>query len=123
MTSRRLLLLLVPGLTFGCASDANGQENLGRLLLTPEQRNALEQQRRQVPYSDAKTRGVKLTVNGEVRRNSGKSTRWINGEASHDGSGAELPVAVGDSYDANSGERESLLRDGKISIRPGKASR
>ena len=56
-------------------------DNLGRLFFTPQQRAALDRERllgfSQRPSSldgDAS-----YTFNGEVRRSSGKNTRWING--------------------------------------------
>lgn len=119
MIFRQILKPLTALLLFSSASNAIGQEKLGRLLLTPEQRKTLEQQRRTAPVSDSEQRDAKLIFNGEVRRSSGKNTYWINGTASHDADTGKPPVAVGDRYDSNSGTGESLLRDGKISIRRG----
>jgi len=119
MIFRQILTPLTALLIFSSATNAIGQEKLGRLLLTPEQRKTLEQQRRAAPFSESEQRDAKLIFNGEVRRSSGKNTYWINGTASHDADTGKPPVAVGDRYDINSSTGESLLRDGKISIRRG----
>ena len=90
---------------------------LGRLFFTPQQRAALDRERllgfSQRPSSldgDAS-----YTVNGEVRRSSGKNTRWING-APHTAASRNPDVAAGDTYHPATGERESLLGDGQIVI-------
>jgi len=61
-------------------------EPLGRLFFTPERRLALERQRllnTQETQSQL-TEDSNLTIDGLVRRSSGKSTTWINGAAQHD---------------------------------------
>ena len=90
---------------------------LGRLFFTPQQRAALDRERllgfNQRPSSldgDAS-----YTFNGEVRRSSGKNTRWING-APHTAASRNPDVAAGDTYHPATGERESLLGDGQIVI-------
>ena len=90
---------------------------LGRLFFTPQQRAALDRERllgfSQRPSSlegDAS-----YTFNGEVRRSSGKNTRWING-APHTAAGRNPDVSAGDTYHPATGERESLLGDGQIVI-------
>jgi len=92
-------------------------DNLGRLFFTPQQRAALDRERllgfSQRPSSldgDAS-----YTFNGEVRRSSGKNTRWING-APHTAATRSPEVSAGDSYHPATGERESLLGDGQIVI-------
>ncbi len=92
-------------------------EPLGRLFFTPQQRAALDRERllgfSQRPSGlDGES---SYTYNGEVRRSSGKNTRWINGETQ---TAASRPpgVAVGDTYHPATGERDSLLRGGNIVI-------
>ncbi len=92
-------------------------EALGRLFFTPQQRAALDRERllgfSQRPSSldgDAS-----YTFNGEVRRSSGKNTRWING-AAHSATTRNPDVSAGDTYHPATGERESLLGDGQIVI-------
>jgi len=62
---------------------ANGEESLGRLFFTAEQRQALDRER----ALGGEKRAIvapSLTVNGVVTRETGKNTLWINGIAQHD---------------------------------------
>lgn len=98
------------------------QENLGRLFLTPEQRQMLDRQRQINPGGTSADDGTSsLTLNGEVRRSSGRNTRWINGVAEPSSSRDKAPVAVGDTIYPGTGEKDDLLRGGKIQIRPSTA--
>ena len=56
------------------------------------------------------------TFNGEVRRSSGKNTRWINGEPQTAG-GRGPGVPAGDTYHPATGEHDSLLGGGTIVIK------
>ena len=113
LTGRLILLLLC--LTQGPAWAQ--PEPLGRLFFTPQQRAALDRQR-QLNLS-ALDNEPGQTLNGEVRRSSGRSTRWINGEPNWDGSPPKPRVPVGDTYYPGTGVRESLLGSGKIIVKPG----
>lgn len=59
---------------------------LGRLFLTPARRAALEQQRRAgtLAVAPAVAPAASLTLDGALRRSSGKTTVWINGRPQHD---------------------------------------
>lgn len=59
---------------------------LGRLFLTPARRAALEQQRRAgtLAAAPAVAPAASLTLDGALRRSSGKTTVWINGRPQHD---------------------------------------
>lgn len=93
------------------------EQGLGRLFFTPQQRALLDRQRLHTPNPRAGLeRESSYTINGEVRRSSGRSIRWINGEAEAGGA-SESPVAVGDTYHPTTGERQDLLRGGQILIR------
>jgi len=97
-------------------------ETLGRLFHTPEQRAALDRQRLLNPGNAGATDNeASQTLNGEVRRSSGRDTRWINGEASTNASAPRIPV--GDTLHPGSGERERLLGDGKIIVKPARQDR
>ena len=100
-------------------------EALGRLFLTPSQRTALDRQRLLNPGFQAKPLDSEssLTINGEVRRSDGRRTRWINGAESRELSPATAGVPVGDTVYPGSGEREGLLRGGRIIIKPGGSPR
>ena len=100
---------------------AQEQQELGRLFLTPERRQALDRQRqfniqeqKEIPADPT------LTINGLVTRDSGKRTIWINGMAQHERD-TQTAARVGDTINRTTGETSDLLRGGRISIRPGQA--
>lgn len=93
-------------------------EALGRLFLTPQQRAELDRLRLQDPRGGQKS---SLTINGEVRSSSGGRTRWINGQADWENRAAAPALAVGDSFDPITGERRSLVGDGRIRAVPRQA--
>ncbi|KAB2928175.1 MAG: hypothetical protein F9K30_01760 [Dechloromonas sp.] len=109
-------LALLAGLLSILPAAQAEPEPLGRLFLTPQQRQTLDRLRLQDPGSGNQRA---FTLNGEVRRSGGSSTRWINGQADWSGNAAAPSVPVGDSYDPDSGERQSLLGGGRIHITPG----
>ena len=85
---------------------------LGRLFFTPEQRIQLDRLRQQAMLSNHQ-QDASYTLNGEVRRSSGKNTRWVNGAAQ---TGPTPHGVIGDTYHPTTGERESLLGNGRITI-------
>lgn len=115
---RRLLALLLSlsAITPGFAEPAS----LGRLFLDPQQRARLDFQRQHhsaLPASAGEAEASQ-TINGEVRSSNGRRTRWINGEVNWEGTALPPPVPVGDTFNPGTGEHESLLRDGRITIKP-----
>lgn len=103
-------------LLLAAAAPAIGDEaSLGRLFLTPQQRQALDQQRLRAPGDDGMRR---LTVTGEIRRSGGSTTRWINGQPDWSGNTPLPPVPVGDSFDPATGARQPLLGGGRITVTP-----
>lgn len=121
MRSPTRLLALGALLLSGLAQAEDG--SLGRLFLTPAQRAGLDQQRQRAasaPSTPGERDGSR-TVNGEVRRSDGRNTRWIDGRAEP---GATPPgVPVGDRYNPATGERESLLGNGRITVKPAATGR
>lgn len=117
---RHLLLILVLGLIAPGAAWAQ-TEPLGRLFMTPQQRAALDRQRLLNPgfRPDVMESDASQTLNGEVRRSNGRTTRWINGEARWNDTTPPPRVPVGDTFHPATGERESLLGEGRIIVRPG----
>jgi hypothetical protein len=125
-----------------------GAQELGRLFFTPEQRAALDARRKaRVPDKPAAapvTESPLTRVQGAVRRNDGRSTVWVNGEAMPEqprGEGARVqaqtpakvsvPVGegaqryelrVGETLDRGSGEVRDVIGEGAIKIRPGRAA-
>lgn len=146
MRSPRLFLhhakmaLAAVTLILPAAFPAAAEESLGRLFFSPEKRQALDrqrmlniQERQQIPEEPT------LTLNGMVRRSSGKHTAWINNvpvqeddrqsgitvtpsqrhQAQVIVQSAELPagnVRIGDTVNRNTGETSDLLGEGTIRI-------
>ena len=103
-------------LAFGFLPNTTiGEEHLGRLFFTPQQRERLDEQRRLDAVSPLTTAETHFTVNGEIREKDGKGTIWINGEASP-GEKKRKPVPVGDTFFPDTGKKQSLLGNGKIIV-------
>ena len=103
----------VAALLLACSLPAWPQsEPLGRLFFTPQQRTLLDRQRLQGATNNI-DQAASYTLNGEVRRSSGKNTRWVNGEAQ---TGPTPRGVIGDTYHPATGERDSLLGGGRIRI-------
>lgn len=120
MNTRRYLLLSF--ILLFTAGNLPGQEKtLGRLFLTPAERGTLDRHRQLRPGNSASLLEEEdgLTLNGEIHRSDGRSMRWINGEPEWtQAPAATLGLAVGDTAFPASGERQPLLRDGRITIKP-----
>jgi hypothetical protein len=126
-----LLLALLP------AGPASAQE-LGRLFFTPEQRAALDSRRvARLPDKPAAVAELPTTrVDGYVKRSSGKSTVWVDGEPTPDGlqieglrvqrgndptrvtvtvgeDGRRIVLRVGESFDRATGEVKDVIGDGE----------
>jgi hypothetical protein len=129
-----LLLALLP------AGPASAQE-LGRLFFTPEQRAALDSRRvARLPDKPAAVAELPTTrVDGYVKRSSGKSTVWVDGEPTPDGlqieglrvqrgndptrvtvtvgeDGRRIVLRVGESFDRATGEVKDVIGDGEVRI-------
>ncbi len=115
--ARLIALLLLAAVALPGLAD---EQTLGRLFLDPQQRARLDLQRRQNPgfLPDAGNEEASRTFSGEVRSSNGRRTRWINGQADWQGTTPPPHVPVGDSFNPATGERESVLRGGSITIKP-----
>jgi hypothetical protein len=127
------------------AGPAAAQE-LGRLFFTPEQRAALDTRRAaRLPDKPAAVAESPTTrVDGYVKRSSGKSTVWVDGEAIPEGlqieglrvqrgndptrvtvsigeSGRRIVLRVGETLDRATGEVKDVIGDGEVRIGPGGA--
>jgi len=134
-----LLLALLP------AGAASAQE-LGRLFFTPEQRAALDARRAaRLPDKPAAVAESPTTrVDGYVKRSSGKSTVWVDGEAMPDGlqieglrvqrgndptrvtvtvgeDGRRVVLRIGETLDRATGEVKDVIGDGEVRIGRGGA--
>ncbi|MDR0775687.1 MAG: hypothetical protein LBE81_03490 [Azonexus sp.] len=108
------LLLFLLAATLAVGEESGETSDLGRLFLTPQQRQILDQQRLRDPNEGGERR---VTVSGEVRRSGGATTRWINGQADWSGTGPRPKVPVGDSFDPATGSHQPLLDSGQITIK------
>lgn len=131
------------------ASPLLADEALGRLFFTPERRQALERQRLyNIQDTSHATEEPVVTLNGIVRRSSGKGSAWINGMVQHDredisglqvrpdgrhpgratlkdlGNDSSTSLGVGDSHRRGSNESAGLLPDGSVlRVHPAPAGR
>ena len=136
------LALLLALLSAGPAAA----QQLGRLFFTPEQRAALDARRAaRLPDKPAAVAESPTTrVDGYVKRSSGKSTVWVDGEAMPDGlqleglrlqrgndptrvtvtigeDGRRIVVRVGETLDRATGEVKDVIGDGEVRIGRGGA--
>lgn len=123
------LALSLPGL----ATPAIAAEELGRLFLTPQQRQDLDR-RRATNRAEEEAPQIKegpLTLDGHVQRSSGKTATWINGVPQYDGDRGRDPtrvtvvpnagepgvsLKVGEIYERTSGEVRDNLNGGEITV-------
>ena len=78
---------------------AAAAEELGRLFLTPQQRQDLDR-RRASNRAEEEAPQIKegpLRLDGHVQRSSGKTTTWINGVPQYDNPAGRDPANRGDS--------------------------
>lgn len=127
-----LVCALLPTLTHA--------QELGRLFFTPEQRANLDLRRKaRMPDRPATPVAAPITrVDGYVKRSSGPSTIWINGEALGEGAseapridasrergtvsvsvegGGRVRLKPGETLDRGNGDVRDVLGDGEIRIR------
>lgn len=128
-----LLLLL--------AAPPAAAQALGRLFYTPEQREALDARRRaRLPDKPAAAAPSPTTrLDGYVRRSSGRSTVWVDGEAMNENvqpegmqlrrgqdpsrvtvvigeDGRRIEMRVGQTLDRATGELKDVVGDGEVGV-------
>ncbi len=71
---------------FVSASQAQtkGDRSLGRVFFTPERRATLDRQRQLNLQETQALQGSSMSLDGVVRRSSGRQTVWINGRPQND---------------------------------------
>jgi hypothetical protein len=129
---KRLLLIVFLSSTTPCSA-----QEVGRLFFTPEQRAALDARRKaRVPDKPAPVVVASPTtrLDGFVKRSSGPSTVWVNGEPLPEGAGdaprigprVSIPVGEagrranlrpGEVLDRGTGEVRDVIGNGEIRIR------
>ena len=115
-------------------------ETIGRLFFTPERRAAMDRQRQFNVQQARVMEGASLTVDGVVRRSSGKSTVWVNGVPHDDNltnsevrphidardpsrvllkAGEEAPASlrVGESINRTTREKQDGLKGGSVVVK------
>lgn len=98
------------------AESAFAQE-VGRLFFTPEQRSALDARRKaRVPDKPAAVMVASPTtrLDGYVKRSTGPSTVWVNGEPFPEGSGEAPRIGPKVSMPVGDGGRRAALRPGEV---------
>jgi hypothetical protein len=115
------------------APAATAAEPLGRLFLTPEQRQDLDRRRatNRAEEEAPKILEGPLTLEGHVQRSGGKTTTWINGAPQYDNHRSPDPARVtvapnegepgvslriGQTYERATGEVRGLLNGGEITV-------
>ena len=127
----RLALLLI----LAAPAPSVAADNLGRLFLTPPQRQELDRRRQANIRETEITRDDRVTVNGSVTRSSGKTTTWINGVPQEstrrspdparvtitggEGEG-RADLKVGQTLDRSHGEIKDELGGGRIVVPSGR---
>jgi hypothetical protein len=124
--NRPLVIGLASIVTVLLPSFADSAETLGRLFFTPERRAALERQRQYSVQEAEALQGESVSLDGVVKRSSGRSTIWVNGRAQHDvgngtgianGEQPALSLRVGESANRTTGEKKDGLGGGTIVIK------
>ena len=137
-TGNRARVFMRPLISFAlmlsCLSaPAAAAEELGRLFFTPQQRQDLDR-RRTTNRAEEEAPQIKegpLTLEGHVRRSSGKTATWINGAPQYDSDGGRDParatvvpnpgepgvsLKVGETYERASGNVRDALNGGEITV-------
>lgn len=112
----RLATVLIT--TMLLAPSAPSAETLGRLFLTPAQRQALDRQRQQNPWfaPDNEQLQSHIEINGVIEQSGQAKTRWINAQASEEHIRIAPTLAVGERLNPATGARTDLLPAGAINI-------
>lgn len=128
------IAMLILGATFSpaIANTANQKSQFGTLFYSPQERMTIAAARRVAP-GVASSLGTIVNVNGLIRRESGKSSAWINGHLVTEGQAVEsvgVPaiekrhitveghrIRVRETVDIESGARGDALPAGSVSVK------
>jgi hypothetical protein len=118
------------------APAAAAAEELGRLFLTPQQRQDLDRRRASNRAEEEAPLQIKegpLTLDGQVQRSSGKTTTWINGVPQNDTYSGRDParlvvvpnegepgvgLKIGETYERTGGAVRDGLAGGEVKVKP-----
>ncbi|MDP5241225.1 hypothetical protein Q9Q94_16920 [Uliginosibacterium sp. 31-16] len=118
------------GCAWGQAAEARqeplSEQELGRLFHTPQQRAVLDELRRRNARISREQQSDTITLQGIVRRSSGRSTVWINGQAhsehapvaSYGDRSARVFVGEGKTVELKVGEQVKLTPESSTEKRP-----
>ena len=108
------LIALVLVLSCLIPPTAARAEQLGRLFLTPQQRQDLDRRRatNRIEEETPQVREGPLMLEGHVQRSSGKTATWINGVPQYDGYTSRDPARI--NVAPNAGEPSVSLKIGQI---------
>ncbi len=95
---------------------------LGRLFFSPEQRAAMDQLQHMDGQSPSEQK-KHFTLNGALHRKHGRSIYWGNGQRLPEDASLPRKILVGDTLNGNTGQTESILQGGNITIKPGEGQR
>ena len=124
----------IGGWNLAFAQTSSQERQLGRIFMTPQQRQELNRRRDLNIQETAVVVENLYTVSGQVSRSSGKSTTWINGTPQNDAYRPQIPaiiplrpvedeasvsVKVGQTFEKNSGSIKDSLPEGFLRITPG----
>ncbi len=112
MMTRTLALLLL----LACAPAWAQEPGLGRVFFSPEKRASLDRLRLQNAPTGRDADSGPLTYNGYVRRSTGREIQWVNGVPQEAAGAGRQPLRVGETLDPGSGEKQDLLKGGRIGI-------
>lgn len=116
-----------------CLALPAAAEELGRLFLTPQQRQDLDR-RRATNRAEEEAPQIKegpLTLGGHIQRSSGKTATWINGAPQYDNGPGRDPaqvtvvpnagepgirLKVGQTYERASGKVRDALEGGEVKV-------
>jgi hypothetical protein len=137
----RFLILILTGVGLVTAAVPCAAQEYGRLFFTPEQRAQLDGRRKarvpDKPAAAAVVASPTTRIDGYVRRSSGPSTVFINGESLTEGpqpdsprvgrdasvslpvgeSGERVGLKPGETLDRGSGEVRDVLGAGELRVR------
>lgn len=141
LAAMALMVVMLPPMALAVEAASQSEAPLGTLFYTAAERNAIVRARQgqgnigATPEATAATVPINpfMTINGVVKRKSGNSTVWINGQAVQEGQsmtpvtrltptdrGVTLdgkPVSVGETLDLTTHERSDIVAPGAVTIK------